>query len=451
MATLPALTYPRPPTADQVDDYHGTPVADPYRPLEDSDSPETRAWIDAQNELTADVLERHSGRAAIRSRLTELWDYPRAGAPWRRGDRWFQFRNTGLEDQDVLWTADSAEAIGNILIDPNDLSGEGTTALTAVAVSEDGGYVALGLSRAGSDWRSWRVRSIDTGEELPDRIEWSKFASAAWTHDGAGFFYGRYPEPPGNAAYDAPNVDMELRYHRLGTDAADDQLVFSVPAEHDWVFEPEVSDDGRLLIVTIVPGTGPESRIYVADLSNGVQGARMRPVLNEADARYEHIATIGRTIYLVTDRDAPLGRVIAVDADDPAKEREVIVETDETLEHVRLVGDRLAAAYLHDAGGRLAVCSMAGTSRRTAAGDRLDRRDVRASTRRRALPDIRHVRVSPDGPRRPDGRRRCPPSRATDAGLEIQRTSPPSRWSRHRTILPYTALPALSPRPRPDW
>ena len=230
MATPTVLTYPTPPTADQVDVYHGTLIADPYRPLEDSDSSETRAWIDAQNELTSSVVDRHQARDAIRSRLTDLWDYPRAGAPWRRGDRWFQFRNTGLQDQDVLWTADSADAIGNVLIDPNELSGEGTTALTAVAVSEDGGRVALGLSRAGSDWRSWRVRSVDTGDELPDRIEWSKFSSAAWTHDGAGFFYGRYPEPPADAAYDAPNHAMELRYHRLGTDQVDDPLILSVPS-----------------------------------------------------------------------------------------------------------------------------------------------------------------------------------------------------------------------------
>ena len=270
MTTPTALTYPTPPTADQVDDYHGTLVADPYRPLEDSDSADTRAWIDAQNELTASVLDGHPERDDIRSRLTELWDYPRASAPWRRGERWFQLRNTGLQDQDVLWTADSPDAEGDVLFDPNELGGEGTTALTSVAVDEAGEHVALALSQAGSDWRTWRVRRTDTGEELPDRVEWSKFSSAAWTLDGAGFFYGRYPEPPADAAYDAPNHDMELRYHRLGTDSADDPLIFSVPTEPEWGFEPEVSDDGRLLVVTIWRGTDPESRIYVADLTGGV-------------------------------------------------------------------------------------------------------------------------------------------------------------------------------------
>ena len=223
------LTYPTPPTSDQVDDYHGTSIADPYRPLEDSDAPATRAWIEAQNALTSSVLDRHEGREAIRDRLTELWDYPRSGAPWRRGDRWFQHRNTGLQDQDVLWTADAPEAEGTVLFDANQLSEEGTTALSDVAVSDSGAFVALGLSHAGSDWRRWRVRRVSTGEELPDRVEWSKFASAAWTPDDAGFFYGRYPQPPADAAYDAPNLNMEVRYHRLGTDSAGDTLVFATP------------------------------------------------------------------------------------------------------------------------------------------------------------------------------------------------------------------------------
>ncbi|MFL5648799.1 MAG: prolyl oligopeptidase family serine peptidase [Chloroflexota bacterium] len=358
MTTRTALDYPTPPTSDQVDDYHGTLVADPYRPLEDSDSPATRAWIEAQNELTSAFLDRHGGREAIRARLTELWDYPRVGAPWRRGDRWFQLRNTGLQDQDVLWTMDGPDATGRILFDPNELSGEGTTALVSVAVDETGDHVALALSEAGSDWQVWRVRDVVTGEDLPERIEWSKFSSAAWTPDGAGFFYCRYPEPPAHSAYDAPNHDMEMRYHRLGTDTEEDPLIFSVPTEPDWVFEPEVTDNGRLLVVTIWPGADPESRIYVADLGEGAEAAHVRPVLDAADARYEHIATIDGTIYLVTDRDAPLGRVISVDIDDPTDQREVIAEANDALEHVRLVGDRLAAAYRHDAHSRLVMFAL---------------------------------------------------------------------------------------------
>ncbi|HEU4571507.1 MAG TPA: hypothetical protein VFR93_02385, partial [Candidatus Limnocylindrales bacterium] len=318
---LPPLDYPEPPTSDQVDDYHGTLVADPYRPLEDSDAPATRVWIDAENRLTASVLARHPGRAALRARLAELWNHPRTGVPWRRGDHWFQLRNTGLQDQDVLWVAPAPDAEGRVLFDPNELSDEGTTSLATIAVSDTGEYVALALSHAGSVWRRWRVLRVATGEELPDRVEWSKFSSVAWTHDDTGFFYGRYPEPPPDAAYDAPNRDMEIRYHRLGTNSADDVLVFATPDEPELGFEPAVSDDGRHLVITAWRGTDPESRIYAADLGHGLDGAVVQPVLGAADARYDHVATNDGTIVLLTDRDAPLGRLVAVDISDPASLR----------------------------------------------------------------------------------------------------------------------------------
>jgi prolyl oligopeptidase len=355
-----AQDYPTAPTADQVDDYHGTSIADPYRPLEDTDAPASRAWIAAQNELTARVLGRLPARTAIRGRLAELWNVPRAGAPWRRGDRWFQLRNTGLQDQDVLWSAATPEAEGTVLFDANVLSDQGTTALASVAVSDSGKLVACALSHAGSDWRRWRVLDVATGEELPDRVDWSKFTSAAWTHDDAGFFYGRFAEPPPDAAYDAPNRNMELRYHRLGTESAQDPVVFATPDQPEWNFEPALSEDGRTLVLTISRGTDPATRIYVADLSEGVETAIVRPLLGAADARYDHIATIGRTHYLLTDRDAPLHRVIAVDDGDPDHPREIIPEAQDPLDHVTLVGDRLAAVYLHHAQSRLAIFQLDG-------------------------------------------------------------------------------------------
>lgn len=357
---MPRLTYPAAPTSDQVDVYHGTSIADPYRLLEDSDAPASRAWIVAENAVTEAVLSGIPVRAAIRSRLAELWDYQRAGAPWRRGDRWFQMRNSGLQDQDVLWTADGPEAEGRVLLDPNGLNEGGTTALSIVDVSDGGELVACATSEAGSDWHTWTVRRVATGELLPDRVEWSKFTSAAWTADDAGFFYGRYPEPLPDAAYDAPNRDMELRYHRLGTDQADDRLVFSTPHEPEWGFEPQVTDAGRLLVVTVSRGTDQETRVYVADLAAGVDAAVVRPVLDAADAAYELIDVVDGTLYVQTDRDAPLGRVIAIDLDDPGSEREVIPEAIDGLERCVLVGDRLAAVYLHDAHARAAIFELDG-------------------------------------------------------------------------------------------
>jgi prolyl oligopeptidase len=359
---MPSPDYPTAPTADQVDDYHGTSIADPYRPLEDSDAPESRAWIDAQNRLTGRVLGEVPQRHVIRERLAEVWDFARAGAPWRRGDRWFQARNTGVQDQDVLWVADAPDAEGHVLLDPNLLSEDGTTALASVATSESGELIAYATSDAGSDWQTWGVRRVDSGEDLPDRIGWSKFSSAAWTDDDAGFFYGRYPEPPAGATYDAPNLNMELRYHRLGTDPADDRLVFSTPEHPDWGFEPEVTDDGRLLVLNVWRGTDPENRVYVGNLTGGADAAAVRPLLNEADASYVPIGAIDGTLYLHTDLDAPMGRVVAIDLAVPTVLREIVAEDPDTLEMVRLVGGRLACAYLHDAHHRLAIFELDGSA-----------------------------------------------------------------------------------------
>ena len=349
------LSYPTAPTADQVDDYHGEPIADPYRPLEDTDAPATRTWIEAQNALTATVLAEVPARPAIRERLAEVWDHPRAGAPFRRGARWFQLRNSGLQDQDVLWVADAPDAEGRILIDPNALSDDGTTALSAIEVSEDGELVAYATSDAGSDWRTWRVRRTESGEDLPDTIGWSKFASAAWTHDGAGFVYGRYPQPPADAAYDAPNRDMELRYHRLGDDPEHDAVLLSTPDQPEWGFEPAVTADGRWLVLNVWRGTDPDNRVFVADLGSGIDAAEFRRVIPEPDASYLLIEGVGSTLYLLTDRDAPRGRVAALDLDRPDELREVIGEGQDAIEQVRLVGGRLAVVTLHDAHHRLAI------------------------------------------------------------------------------------------------
>ena len=352
--------YPVPPTADVLDDHHGTAVADPYRPLEDTDAGPTRSWIDAQNALTRSVLETLPGRPAIQARLAELWDIARARPPMRRRDRWFQLRNSGLQDQDVLWTAGGPDVDGAVLLDPNPLREAGTTTIAAVAPSDSGELVACALSDAGSDWRTWTILNAATGEALPDRIEWCKFSGASWTPDDAGFFYGRYPEPPPGAALDAPNRDMEIRYHRIGSDPARDHLVFASPHAPEWGFEPEVADDGRLLVVSVWRGTDPESRIYAADLGDGVEAAVVRPILDDADAHYGFIAARDRVLYLFTDRDAPLGRVVAVDVDDPGNLREIVAEAGDAIEQVLLVGGCLAVVYLHDAHHRLALYGLDG-------------------------------------------------------------------------------------------
>jgi prolyl oligopeptidase len=370
MSAMTRLPYPPAPTSDQVDDFHGTMIADPYRPLEDADAPATRAWIAAENALTEQVLAAIPQRTAIRERLAQVWDHPRAGVPWRRGSRWFQLRNTGLQDQDVLWTADrpdarDGEADSRVLLDPNGLGRDGTTTLAEADVSDSGELVAIATGDAGSDWRTWMVLRTATGEALPDRLTWSKFSGAAWTADDAGFFYGAYPAPSAEDAFAAPNRDMQVRYHRLGTDQAEDVLVFATPHEPEWGFQPDVADDGRLLVLSVWRGTDPESRLYVGDLRDGVEGMVIRPLLDAADARYDHVATADGIVYLSTDRGAPMGRVIAIPADaapdNPAAIREVVPERSDALEMVALAGGRLACVYLHDAHHRIAIHELDGT------------------------------------------------------------------------------------------
>ncbi|MEO5964065.1 MAG: prolyl oligopeptidase family serine peptidase, partial [Candidatus Limnocylindrales bacterium] len=259
------------------------------------------------------------------------------------------------------WTAGDSTGEGRVLLDPNGLSAAGTTSLAEAVVSPSGELVACATSDAGSDWRTWTVRRVATGELLPDRIAWCKFTTVAWVDDDGGFFYERYPEPPPEATHEAPNLDPEIRFHRLGTDAASDPLIFSTPHEPEWAFDPAMSEDGRHLVVTVLRGTDPVTRIYVADLANGPEEAAVRPLLDAADARHLHVATIDGTIYLHTNLGAPLGRVISVAVDDPTNIREVVAECNDVLEDVHLVGGRIAVAYLHHAHSRLEIHELDGS------------------------------------------------------------------------------------------
>lgn len=353
------IAYPHTPTVEQVDDYHGTTVADPYRWLEDPDAPAVRDWIAAQNRLTQGWLGAVPARADLRARLAELWDYPRAGAPWRRGQRWFQMRNSGLQDQDVLWTMDGPTGQGRVLLDPNVFSAEGTVSLVATAVSDDGDLLAYAVSAAGSDWMTWRVREVDSGHDRTDELAWSKFAGAAWTPDAAGFFYARYDAPVQGQDFAQANRGHQLRYHRLGDHQDDDALVFARTERPGWILAPTVTDDGRYLVVHVHEGTDPRTRVYVMQL--GVD-PHPWPLLDAFDAAYQVIGTHGSVCYVLTDRDAARGRLVAIDLRAPAVEdwREVVAEGADTLEAARIVGERIVVVRLHHARHRVRLHTLDG-------------------------------------------------------------------------------------------
>jgi len=243
-----ALVYPDAKRVDQVDDYHGVKVSDPYRWLEDTDSADTKAWVEAENKVTFSYLEQIPYRQAIHDRLMKLWNYERYGVPEKQGTRYFYQHNTGLQNQSVLYTVTSLADDSRLLLDPNTLSADGTVALSGLSVSHDGKFMAYSLSASGSDWQEWKVRDVETGKDTSDDLKWVKFSGASWTPDGKGFFYSRYDEPKENSLK-GTNYFQKLYYHRLGTPQAEDVLVYERPDQKEWLFSGSVTDDGRYLIM----------------------------------------------------------------------------------------------------------------------------------------------------------------------------------------------------------
>src|SRR6266705_1910952 len=363
-APAQTLQYPAARKSDVVDDYHGTRVPDPYRWLEDPDSPESRAWIEAQNRLTAAYLAEIPARATIRQRLTKLWNYPKYGAPFRKAGRYFFLKNDGLQNQSVLYKQGSLAADAEVLLVPILLSQDGTVALSTLAVSENGRLLAYGTAASGSDWEEFRVRDVVTARDLPDHLKWIKFSGASWTKDGAGFFYSRYPEPTDKALTDV-NRFQRLYYHRLGTDQAQDVLVYERPDQPDWGMNAEVTDDGRYAILNVWLGTDRRNRVYYRDLKSAkrptVKGDVVR-LLDDFDASYAFVGSDGPVFYFLTDLDAPRKRVIAIDTRHPerARWRELIPQGDDVIEGVQIIHDTFVANYLHDAHSRLRLFALDG-------------------------------------------------------------------------------------------
>jgi len=358
------LQYPAARKSDVVDDYHGTRVPDPYRWLEDPDTPESRAWIEAQNRLTAAYLAEIPARSTIRERLTKLWNYPKYGTPFRKGRRYFFFKNDGLQNQSVLYQQASLTADPETLLDPNLLSADGTVAISTLAVSDDGRLLAYGTSASGSDWEEFRVRDVAQGRDLSDHLKWIKFSGASWTDDGAGFFYSRYPEPADKALTDV-NRFQRLYYHRLGTDQVQDVLVYERPDQPDWGMNAEVTDDGRYAVLHVWLGTDRRNRVYYLDLKDAkrpkVAGDVVR-LLDDFDASYAFVGNDGPVFYLLTDLDAPRKRVIAIDTRHPerARWREIIPQGPDVLDGIQIIHDTFVTNYMHDASSRLRLFALDG-------------------------------------------------------------------------------------------
>jgi len=352
--------YPSAPQSDTVDDYHGTKVPDPYRPLEDPDAEVTRAWVEAENKVTFAFLEGIPARQQLRDRLTKLWDFEKFTVPFHEGGRYFYTRNSGLQNQNVVYWATSLDAEAKVLIDPNTLTADGTVALAGMSISRDGKRAAYALADAGSDWITWRVRDVDTGRDLDDVIKWSKFSGAAWTKDGKGFYYGRYPEPKPGEDLRASNYFQKLYYHVLGTPQSADKLIYERPDEKEWKFGAAVTDDGKYLVITVDKSTDDRNRVLYQQLDK--PDAPIVELIDNFEAGYELIDNDGSVLLFKTNNDAPRGRVIAIDVNkpEPANWRQVIPQADETISSVSLVGDRYFVSYLKDAHTQVRIFAFDG-------------------------------------------------------------------------------------------
>ncbi len=358
-----ALKYPEARKSSQVDDFYGTKIADPYRWLEDSDSTETRAWIDAENKVTFGYLQSIPERPKLLARLKQLQDYERYGVPEREGPRYIFSRNTGLQRQSVIFTSTSLSGQPDVLIDPNALSPNGTIAIGATSFTEDGRYMAYSLSESGSDWLEWHVRDVAGARDLPDVIKWSKFSGASWLKDGTGFYYERYDAPAGGNLLQSVNKNQKVFFHKLGTAQAADPLVYQRPDKPDWGFGAEVTDDGRFLLIYQSEGTENKNRIFARDLSDP-KGA-IAPFLNDFDAEYNVVGNDGQTFYVVTNSGAPRYRLVAIDRTKPAPAawKTLIAEAAgrDVLSGVSMVNNQFIATWMSDAHNKVTLHKLDGS------------------------------------------------------------------------------------------
>ncbi|HEX6927719.1 MAG TPA: S9 family peptidase, partial [Gammaproteobacteria bacterium] len=351
------IDYPETRRGDTVDNYHGTRVADPYRWMENLESAEVQSWVAAQNAIAEPYLEAIPARQPIIDRLTALWNYERYSIPFKEGDRYFYSYNNGLQNHDVLYVTDAPGEQGRVLLDPNTFSEDGTVSLGNVVASPDGSTIAYSVSDGGSDWKQWRVRDVETGQDLPDLLLYTKFTGASWARDGSGFYYSRYPL---NAAGEADGGKaVSVYYHALGTPQSEDTLVYSLPEHGTWNPYATVTEDGKYLVITIEEGYFTNAVHYMT-LDEG--SGPVVELLTEWDAYYEFLGNDGSEFYFKTTNDAPNGRVIAIDVTQPAPEnwREVIPERERALEAASLVGGHIVAQYLEDARAQVGVFDLAG-------------------------------------------------------------------------------------------
>ena len=354
------LSYPETEKVDQVDEYFGVQVADPYRWLEDGarHSDDVAKWVEAQNKVSFGYIETLPFRKEIDQRLTKLWDYEKYSAPFRRGDRYYFRKNDGLQNQSVLYSQDSLDAQPKELIDPNKWSDDGTVALGGLAFSKDGKHLAYGVQESGSDWNTWHVMEIESGEVLKDKLKWIKFGGASWSKDSKGFFYNRYDEPSKKDEFASVNLNQKVYYHELGTAQSEDKLIHADAEHPDWGFSPEVSEDGNWLVLTVWKGTDSRNQVIYKDLSK--PDSKLVTLIDDFENEYSFLGNEGSTFLFKSDLNAPKKCILTIDINDAEKRNVIIAETEEAMQSASIVGDNLILQYLKDAKTQVKLFDLAG-------------------------------------------------------------------------------------------
>ena len=340
------IIYPETKKVDQVDEYFGTEVSDPYRWLEDDNSAETAEWVEAQNKITFSYLEKIPFREDLRAYLTKIWDYPKYSVTFKRHHHYFFFKNDGMQNQSVLYIQDSLDAEPEVLLDPNTLSEDGTVSLGTISISNDGKYLAYSTSTSGSDWKDVFVKEIETKQDLDDKIKWMKFSGLSWKGDG--FYYSRYDEPKEGTELSNKNEFHKVYYHKLGTSQDEDVLIYENKEFPQRNCNSDVTEDERFLMLYEMESSSGNA-LYVKDLTN--ENAAFVPVYTDFDKEIQVIDNIDDKLLVMTNIGAPKYRLVLIDPKEPAQVnwQVIIPEKDEVLESASLAGGKLIVAYMRNA------------------------------------------------------------------------------------------------------
>ena len=354
------IVYPYTKTVAQEDDYHGTIVKDPYRWLEDMDSKEVKDWIFEQQKLTESYIDQIPQIVEIENKLKERWNYPRMSLPFHRNNRYFFYKNSGLQNHSVLYYKDGLNGEEKILLDPNILSEDGSLSVSMVSVSKDGKLLAYGISKSGSDWDEYFIKDIDTGENFADHLKWIKFSKAYWLPDGSGFFYSRYPEPLEGDEFKNQNQFNKLYFHRIGTEQSKDSLIYEDSLNPDYGFYSWVTNDEQYQILGVWSGSNNNNLLYYKKKGSK---EKFQPIIDEWIGDFRLIHNIGSEFYIQTTFNSPKGRIIKIDINDPSQKnwKNIVNENENTLHSSKVVNtnqilitykkDLIHNLHLHDING----------------------------------------------------------------------------------------------------